>query len=177
MAVLVEVAAGLAAVERVALGRGKEKVMTWWTRRRLLQQVDGKRIADAIEEAERQTSGEIRVSVATFFWGNVQRQAERAFQRLGMQATKERNAVLIFVVPARRRFAVVGDEGIHAAVGDAFWQKLAQVLSTHFRSGDFTGGLVACIGEIGQQLAAHFPHQGERDTNELPNDVDFHGAS
>lgn len=150
--------------------------MTWWSRKRLLQHVDGQRVSEAIAEAERHTSGEIRVSVATFFWGDVRRQAQRAFERLGMQATQERNAVLIFVVPSRRRFAVVGDQGIHSAVGDAFWQKLAAVLSSHFRAGDFTGGLVACIGEIGVQLSAHFPHQGERDTNELPDDVDFRGA-
>jgi len=151
--------------------------MKWFTRSRLLSHVDGPKVTAAIGAAELKTSGEIRVSVAPFFWGSVQREAGRAFDRLGMHATQQRNAVLIFVVPARRKFALVGDEGIHAAVGQAFWDKLAALLSARFREGDFTGGLTDCIHEIGVQLAAHFPHQGEREANELSDQVDFGGTS
>lgn len=146
--------------------------MKWFTRSRLVSRVDVPQVIAAIGAAELKTSGEIRVSVSPFFWGNVQQQAERAFHRLGMAATRQRNAVLIFVVPARRTFALVGDEGIHAAVGQAFWDRLAALLSVRFRDGDFTGGLTQCIHEIGVQLAAHFPYSGERDINELPDEVD-----
>ena len=146
-------------------------------RRRFRQLVDAERVRAAIEAAERQTSGEIRVSVATFFWGRVRRAAERAFVRLGMTATTERNGVLFFVVPSRRRFVVLGDEGIHARVGQDFWEQLAAAMSAEFRAGDFTGGLVAGIDEAGRQLAEHFPHQGERDRNELSDEVDFGGSS
>ena len=48
-------------------------------------------LLEAIHEAERVTSGEIRVSVAHFFWGDVQRTAEKAFRRLGMENTSRRN--------------------------------------------------------------------------------------
>jgi uncharacterized membrane protein len=142
-------------------------------RRRFRQLVDAERVRAAIEAAEQQTSGEIRVSVATFFWGRVRPAAEHAFERLGMTATAERNGVLFFVVPSRRRFVVLGDEGIHARVGQDFWEELAAAMSAKFRAGDFTGGLVAGIEEAGRQLAEHFPHQGERDRNELADDVDF----
>ena len=52
----------------------------WMLRRR----VDAEAVRRAIEEAESRTSGEIRVSVSTFFFGNVRRTAEAAFVRLGM---------------------------------------------------------------------------------------------
>ncbi len=142
-------------------------------RRLFRRQVDEEAIRKAIEAAERMTSGEIRVSVSTFFWGSVRRAAERAFVRLGMTATKERNGVLFFVVPSRRRFVVLGDEGIHARVGQELWDRLAEVISERFRAGDFTGGLEAGIAEAGRRLAEHFPHLGERDVNELPDAVDF----
>jgi len=45
-----------------------------------------------------------------------------------------------------------------------------------FKDRDFTGGLVHGITEAGSQLASHFPSQGPRDQNELPDDVDFGGA-
>ncbi|MBN1210856.1 MAG: TPM domain-containing protein [Myxococcaceae bacterium] len=143
------------------------------TRRQFLRHIDIPRVEGALREAERRTSGEIRVSLAPLFWGDVQRAAELAFQRLGMTATRERNGVLLFMVPARHRFVVLGDEGIHAKVGQGFWERVAQVLGEHFRTGDFTGGLVAGIHEIGEQLASHFPYRGPREVNELPDEVDL----
>jgi uncharacterized membrane protein len=142
------------------------------SRRSLMRRMDVKRIEDALRAAEKRTSGEIRVSVSPFFWGSVRKAAERAFARMGMTATKERNGVLIFVVPARRRFVVLGDEGIHAKVGQAFWEKIAAALSAKFRSGEFTGGLVDAIAVVGEELAKDFP-RAEADVNELPDRVDF----
>jgi uncharacterized membrane protein len=143
------------------------------TRRRLLRVIDQKKVVAAIEAAERETSGEIRVSVSPLFWGNVHKVAERAFTRLGMTATQRRNGVLFFIVPARRRFVVLGDEGIHAKVGDEFWRKVVDAVSTRFREGDFTAGLIHGIETVGRELAAHFPYDPATDRNELPDDVDF----
>lgn len=143
------------------------------TRKQLLRTMDSVRIKEAIAQAERRTSGEIVVSVAPLFWGNVEKAADRAFTRMGMTKTRLRNGVLIFVVPSRRRFVVLGDNGIHEKVGQEFWQMVASHLENHFRVGEFTEGLLGAIGEIGEQLAVHFPYQGERDLNELPNEIDF----
>lgn len=143
------------------------------TRKALLRAIDSRRIEDAIREAELRTSGEIRVSISRFFWGDVRRVAERAFTRLGMRATRERNAILFFVVPSRRRFVVLGDEGIHAKVGQDFWEKVAAAVSERLREGDFTGGLVHGIESVGEQLAVHFPFDPATDVNELPDATDF----
>jgi uncharacterized membrane protein len=143
------------------------------SRRKLLKAVDAGRVKEAIREAERLTSGEIRVSVAPFFWGSVRRVAERAFERLNMHRTKERNGILFFIVPSRKRFVVLGDEGIHARVGQDFWESLAAHMSGHFREGEFTEGLVHGIREAGEKLAAHFPYDAATDVNELPDDIDF----
>jgi uncharacterized membrane protein len=143
------------------------------TRRQLLRAIDGARIKQAIAEAERGTTGEIRVSVAPFFWGNVHRVAELAFERLGMRSAPQHNAVLFFVVPSRRSFTVLGDEGIHARVGEEFWSGLTADMAKRFRGGDFTGGLVHGIETVGRELAAHFPAAPSGHVNVLPDDVDF----
>ena len=143
------------------------------TRKKLLQIVDQDKVKSAIELAERQTSGEIRVSVAPLFWGNVEKAADKAFVRMGMTNTKERNGVLFFVVPARRKFVVLGDRGIHERVGQNFWNSVAAAVSEKFREGDFTGGLVGGIQKVGEQLATHFPYDASADKNELSNTVDF----
>lgn len=142
-------------------------------RRKLIERLDLERLRRAIAEAERLTSGEIRVSVAPFFWGKVRPVAERAFARLGMAKTRRRNGVLFFVVPARRRFVILGDEGIHARVGQEFWEGLAAAVSGHFRKGEFTEGLVRGIREAGGKLAVHFPYDSATDKNELPDEVDL----
>jgi len=143
------------------------------SRRKLMKTVDIDCVKAAIAEAERETSGEIRVSVARFFWGSVRVAAERAFARLGMARTKDRNGVLFFIVPARKKFVVLGDAGIHAKVGQEFWDCLAGLMSGHFKKGEFTEGLVAAIKEAGRELAAAFPYDAKVDVNELADDVDF----
>lgn len=147
--------------------------MAFLSQRKLLAIIDDDRVKAAIVAAEKQTSGEIRVSVSRFFWGSVRRAADRAFTRLGMRATRDRNGILFFVVPSRRRFTVVGDEGIHAKVGQEFWDKLVAAMSGDFRAGKFNEGLMRGIEECGRLLATHFPYQGARDVNELPDDIDF----
>jgi uncharacterized membrane protein len=112
------------------------------TRRKLLRAIDAAKVQAAVEEAERRTSGEIVISVSTIFWGDVENGARRAFARLGVSNTRDRNGILIFVVPSRRRFMVLGDTAIHERVGEEFWTFVAGELSVHFRRGLFTEGLV-----------------------------------
>jgi len=146
-------------------------------RRKLFQRLDGERIRETILEAEKRTSGEVRVSVAPFFWGRVRPVAERAFRRLGMENTRLRNGILFFIVPARKRFVVLGDEGIHAKVGQDFWEGIAAVLAEHFRKGEFTEGLIAGIRAAADSLAVHFPYESVTDVNELPDDIDTGGKT
>jgi uncharacterized membrane protein len=143
------------------------------TRRQLLRNIDPARVKEAIARAEHRTSGEIMVSVAPIFWGSVEKAAQKAFVRLGIAHTKEHNGVLIFVVPGRKKFVVLGDRAIHEKVGQDFWEDVAGKLSGHFRKGDFTGGLVSAVDVIGEKLGLHFPYDAATDVNGLPDDVDF----
>lgn len=147
--------------------------MAGMSRRSLKRCVDEARVVQAIVAAERASSGEIRVSMATFFWGDVEKVAQKAFVRLGMDKTAKRNGVLIFLVPSRKRFTILGDEGIHAKVGQEFWEDVASGLSEHFKRSEFTEGLVQGIAKVGERLAQHFPWEGDADRNELPDDVDY----
>ncbi|MEY2519621.1 MAG: hypothetical protein QOF24_1380, partial [Verrucomicrobiota bacterium] len=92
------------------------------------------------------------------------------FHELGMQKTKERNAVLIFVAPRAQKFAVIGDEGIHQKCGETFWQELVERMRRHFRNENFTEALVEAVEEAGKLLARHFPKTGGAE-NELPDQI------
>ena len=145
------------------------------SRRRFLRRLDALSVEAAIARAETRTSGEIRVSIAGFFLGSTRRLAERAFQRLGMHSTRNRNGVLLLVAPARREVVVLGDEGIHARVGDAFWAEIAANVGAHFHQGRFTQGVVEAVDAIAEALARHFPASAESgdNPNELPDTIDL----
>lgn len=133
--------------------------------------LDQARIVAAIVAAERRTSGEIRVLLAREKTDDPVAAARRHFERLGMTATKERNGVLILVAPRSHAFAVIGDTGVHAKCGEAFWAGLAAAMTEHFKRGDFTAGLVHGIERAGDLLAEHFPRQPD-DRNELPDEIE-----
>jgi len=129
------------------------------------------RIVGAIKAAEARTSGQIRVYIQRGeLEGDPVIAAQKKFQKLGMQATSERNGVLIFVVPRARKFAVIGDEGVHQKCGNEFWQQLVERMRLHFQNENFTDALVEAIEETGKLLARHFP-KTSASTNELPDNI------
>jgi uncharacterized membrane protein len=133
--------------------------------------IDHDRVVAAIAAAEKETSGEIRVHLHHRSVADPQDAGRKVFEKLGMTGTRHHNAVLIFIAPRSRNFAILGDSGIHEKCGDDFWRKAAENLSAHFRDGKFTDGLVATIEELGRVLAAHFPVDSEK-PNELPDEID-----
>jgi uncharacterized membrane protein len=138
--------------------------------RKFLSKLDSDRIVAAIADAEKQSSGEIRVHVTQRKPDNLEERARRRFELLGMTKTAERNGVLFYVAPNLRRFQILGDSGIHEKCGDDFWKETASGMEEHFRRGDFTEGLLHGIAKAGAILAEHFP-SAAGDTNELPDEV------
>ncbi len=67
------------------------------------------RIVSAIEQAERATSGEIRVHIEDRCKHNPTARAVQVFERLGMCETREKNGVLFYVSSKDHDFAVIGD--------------------------------------------------------------------
>jgi uncharacterized membrane protein len=137
-----------------------------------LQQLDQKRIVDAIAQAERVTSGEIRVHIqpkATS--GAIRDVAERTFERLGMTKTQQRNGVLLFIASEESQFVILGDKGIDERVPAGFWDEIAAHLTSRFKKGEFTEGVVDAITAAGQHLAKFFPRQ-TGDVDELSNEID-----
>ena len=127
-------------------------------------------IVKAIKAAESRTSGEIRVFVSHHEVKDPVAAAREHFAALGMEKTKHRNGVLIFVAPRSRAFAVLGDSGIHRHCGQEYWEQLVRSVGDHFSRMEFGPGLLHAIKSAGDLLAKHFPPSGPN-PNELPDDV------
>lgn len=136
----------------------------------ILSEKEEKQILSAIKTAELETSGEICVHIRKRVRGDIDEAAWKQFQKLGMNRTKQRNGVLFFIAVKDRRFAVLGDEGIHKAVPENFWESTVDIMSSHFKKGDFAAGIEAGILTAGDVLKKYFPHQDD-DVNEINDSI------
>ena len=139
----------------------------------LLTDDQQQQVIAAIRQAERQTSGEIRVHIeANCPNGDPMQRAIAVFKHLGMHQTKEQNGVLFYVAHADRKFAVLGDTGIDTRVPADFWAGTKDLLRQHFANNAYADGLSRGIERAGEQLKAFFPRASD-DVNELPDDISF----
>jgi len=127
-------------------------------------------VVGAILEAEKNTSGEIRVHIESHTRKEHYERAKEVFHLLKMDNTKQENGVLIYVAVNDKKFVICGDKGIDAVVPKDFWQSTRNSIQTHFEKGEFKEGLVAGIIKAGEELNSHFPWQSD-DTNELSNEI------
>lgn len=133
---------------------------------------EGDRIVAAIREAERNTSGEIRVHLEAKCKGETIKAAQKTFKILGMKKTQARNGVLFFIVPERKSFVILGDEGINRVVPPHFWEDIKEVLQQNFQERQFEKGITKGVQMVGEKLKAHFPYDN-KDVNELPDEISY----
>jgi uncharacterized membrane protein len=134
-------------------------------------QLDNDRIVSAIGDAEKRSSGEIRVHVTKRKPDDLEARARRRFELLGMTRTAERNGVLFYIAPTARQFQILGDAGIHEKCGPDFWKEVAAEMEESFRRGEFTEGIIRGVARVGDVLERHFP-RGAADRDELANVID-----
>ncbi len=129
-------------------------------------------LEQAIEAAELNTSGEIRVHIEDSCKGDVLDRAAFVFKHLKMHKTALRNGVLFYLSVQDRKFAILGDAGINAKVPADFWDEVKNEVLSHFKESKFPEGLSKGIHMAGSKLKEHFPFQTD-DKNELSNEITF----
>lgn len=127
----------------------------------------------AICEAERNTSGEIRVHLEPHATIDPFERAAEVFDLLAMHETKNRNGVLIYVAVEDRTLVILGDKGINDVVPVNFWESTKDTIIQQFKIGAIKQGLVNGILKAGEQLKSHFPYKNG-DPNELSNEISTH---
>ena len=127
-------------------------------------------IVQAILDAEKNTSGEIRVHIEAHTRNNHFNRAKEVFHLLKMDNTKEENGVIIYVAVNDKKFSIYGDRGIDKVVPENFWDTTRDTIESHFKHGRFKQGLIDGILKAGKELEEHFPWN-HGDVNELSNEI------
>ncbi len=127
-------------------------------------------IVQAIRQAERNTSGEIRVHIEKTTTISHDERALEVFHLLKMFNTQQQNAVLIYIAVDDHKFVIYGDSGINKVVPNNFWQTTKEAMQKQFKKGEFKQGIIDGILKAGEELKAHFPWTIS-DENELSNQI------
>src|ERR1700760_1447942 len=118
----------------------------------LFNEEEQQRIRTAIQDAEKHTSGQIRVCIEKSCSENVLDRAAKYFYKLDMHQTKHRNGVLVYLATVDRKFAIIGDAGINEVVPEDFWNSTKEDMLAHFRLGNLVEGIVTGLEIAGDQL-------------------------
>lgn len=138
-----------------------------------LSEKEQEKIKNAIEWAEKATSGEIRVCIEKHCkTDDAYERAIQCFYDLEMNQTRLKNGVLIYVAIEDHKLAILGDEGINKLVPDNFWNSTKELMITYFKNNELVEGISAGIIEAGKQLKRFFPYSDD-DVNELSDDIVF----
>ena len=133
-------------------------------------------IAAAVGEAERRTAGEIRVHIERRVprtgheAADALARAREVFAALRMHETALHAGVLIYLAVEDHKLAIVGDEGIHARVGEGYWERLRDRMVARLRAGEAREAVLEAVAEVGVVLAREFPRRPD-DVDELPDEV------
>lgn len=138
----------------------------------ILSEKEQQLISEAVESAERFTSGEIRICIEKSCSEPVLDRAANYFKKLDMHKTAKRNGVLIYIATDDHQFAIIGDQGINRLVPHDFWNSTKDAMVEKFKNQDLVGGIITGVKLAGEQLQTFFPYL-DSDINELPNDVSF----
>ena len=146
----------------------------WQKPKTLFTEEQQQRIVQAVQQAEQQTSGEVRVYVESRcrFVDALDR-AEEIFVQLQMDRTALHNGVLVYVAVDDKQVAVYADEGIHTKAGRQYWLGTVASMLQHFRKAHVVDGICSAVLHIGEALQHHFPYDAGTDKNELPDDIVF----
>ena len=132
-----------------------------------------RQIVQAIREAEKNTSAEIRVHLENKLplGLDVTTRAIQQFYTLEMDKTAQRNGVLFYFSIQDKQFAIFGDQGINKKVPDSFWLKIKDEVIFSFKKTAYLEGLINGIRLVGSALNTYFPYDAATDVNELSDEI------
>lgn len=137
-----------------------------------LSPTEQSQVVKAIEMAEKNSSGEVRLHIEDYCKEDLMDHAAFVFEKLKMHNTELRNGVLFYVSLEPRGFAILGDVGINQKVAKGFWDEIYMHVISRFKDKHYAAGLSEGIIMAGEQLKQHFPY-AEDDVNELTNEISF----
>ena len=150
------------------------RIFPWQKKKEFFSEEEKQQLVDAIQNAEKRTSGEIRLFIEPKCkYMDALDRAKEIFFQFKMDKTDLRNATLIYVAVKDHQTAVYGDEGIHQKVGQQYWNEVVSQMLNEFKQDHLVAGICTAISALGEALNNNFPYEKSTDKNELPDEIIF----
>ncbi len=141
------------------------------------------KINETITEAEKQTTGEIKLLVVNkSTWMSLsnlklriaaaRKRAKREFIGLGLDHAVRGTGILIMISLKERVVVVEGGKALEGKLPQDAWERVRDLVINGIFSGQRKAGICAAISEAGRILAEHFPITPD-DTDEISNEIAF----
>ena len=117
------------------------------------------RLEAKIAAAEQLTAAQLRLALVGPSWLGIRRRARKLFERHGMAATPDRNAVLLVADLKSHELVIYGDEGVTSRVGQQFWDDVRDAMVEEFRAGRPAAALATGIRLVGERLSELYPRR------------------
>ena len=134
--------------------------------------IESEQLVNKISELEQKTESEIRIHIEDVCEESAFDRAVEVFQKLGMQKTKDKTGILIYLATQDKKMAVLGDKGINEKLENNFWDSIIEKRKVKFETQGVSSGLELGLELIGQKLIEYFPERGTP-SNQLPNDISY----
>jgi len=95
--------------------------------------------------------------------------AQEVFAHLRVWDTEHNSGVLIYVLLPDHAIEIVADRGIAARVAQREWQAVCDGMRAAFTAGEYERGAIEGVDAVSAILARHFPADGAKQDNELPD--------
>jgi uncharacterized membrane protein len=151
-------------------------VFDFWSAKRRFPPATLDAIQHAIAASEHRHLGEIVFAVegslraaAVMRGFNARARAHEVFARLRVWNTEHNTGVLVYILLADHAIEIVTDRGIAKRIDPTEWPVICGLMQRNFSEGDYARGAIAGVEAIGELLARHFPANGARNDDELPD--------
>jgi uncharacterized membrane protein len=133
-------------------------------------------IQHAIAASEHRHHGEIVFAVEgslplnqTLRGRGARERAHEVFTHLRVWNTEHNTGVLVYLLLADHAIEIVADRAVAKNIDASEWTPICASMQQHFVAGEYERGAIAGVTAVGELLARHFPVNGERNLDELPD--------
>jgi len=95
--------------------------------------------------------------------------AHELFTQLRVWNTEHNTGVLVYLLLADHAIEIVADRAVAKKIAEAEWLPICALMQDYFRRADYEHGAIEGVSAVGEVLARHFPANGERNPDELPD--------
>lgn len=141
--------------------------------RTILSDEDKKFLVTLIKSTEESTSCEIKIHINDSCKGAALDKAIELIAKLGLDKTKNRTGIILYLSVKDKKFAIAGDVGIHQTLPNHSWHDLKDEAISFFKDEKYAEGLAHCLRKLSMIVTSTFPANKIDNVNEISDDISF----